>query len=262
MSEGIIFPHDLHRVAFLLDVDGTILDLAPTPRAVWVPPDLRKTLNDLWRSSAGAVAFVSGRSLNELDLLFTPLQLPTIAGHGAEFRPVVGNNPVRRQPALDPLLKRRLATVAALGPGILVEDKAYSLALHYRLAPDMEVAVHTAVTEICADFHSRPVEVLHGKLMVEIKQAGFSKATGVRELMTYPPFRGRTPFFIGDDVTDESVFEIMPQLRGHAFCVGRAVAGTAGHFDTPEEVRCWLSSVLAAAVSQHGNQGTRSLEAR
>ena len=106
-------------------------------------------------------------------------------------------------PPMDKELKRRLAAIARLSPGILLEDKGYSLALHYRLAPHAEKAIYEAVSLIRADLPNAPIEVLPGKCVCEIKHSGFTKATGVLELMTHEPFKGRRPFFIGDDVTDE-----------------------------------------------------------
>jgi trehalose 6-phosphate phosphatase len=85
---------------------------------------------------------------------------------------------------------------------------------------------------------------LPGKSVCEIKQTGFDKATGVRELMTHEPFRGRRPIFIGDDVTDESVFAIMPDLGGLAFSVGRRAQGVTDHFDEPRDVRAWLARLI------------------
>ena len=118
---------------------------------------------------------------------------------------------------MDKELKRRLAAIAKLSPGILLEDKGYSLALHYRLAPHAEKAIYEAVSLIRADLPNAPIEVLPGKCVCEIKHSGFTKATGVLELMTHEPFRGRRPIFIGDDVTDESVFAIMPDLGASRF---------------------------------------------
>ncbi len=142
---------------------------------------------------------------------------------------------------MDKELKRRLAAIAKLSPGILLEDKGYSLALHYRLAPHAEKAIYEAVSLIRADLPNAPIEVLPGKCVCEIKHSGFTKATGVRELMTHAPFRGRLPVFVGDDVTDESVFAIMPDFGGLAFSVGRRAQGVAGHFDEPRDVRAWLA---------------------
>src|SRR3954463_12331963 len=235
----------LEEFAVLLDIDGTLLDLAPTPREVWVPPELSKTLNQLLERTSGALALVSGRSLNDIDLIFAPEQFPAVGGHGAEMRlSIDGEAVATHAPPMDKELKRRLAAIAKLSPGILLEDKGYSLALHYRLAPHAEKAIYAAVSLIRADLPSAPIEVLPGKLVCEIKHSGFTKATGVRELMTHEPFRGRRPVFIGDDVTDETVFAIMPDLGGQAFSVGRRAHGVAGHFDEPRDVREWLSHLL------------------
>jgi trehalose 6-phosphate phosphatase len=237
-------PH-LTETAVLLDIDGTLLDLMPTPREVWVPPGLARTLNRLYQRTGGALALVSGRSLNDIDLIFAPDVFPAVGGHGAEMRIEGDNDAVAAHaPPLDKELKRRLAAIAKLSPGILLEDKGYSLALHYRLAPHAEKAIYAAVSLIRADLPDAPIEVLPGKQVCEIKHSGFTKASGVRELMTHPPFKGRKPFFIGDDVTDESVFAIMPDLDGIAFSVGRRARGVAGHFDAPSDVREFLAHLL------------------
>ncbi len=239
-----LVPH-LSESAVLLDIDGTLLDLAPTPREVWVPPGLAKTLNRLLARTNGALALVSGRSLNDIDLIFAPELFPAVGGHGAEMRVSSDSEAVATHaPPMDKELKRRLAAIARLSPGILLEDKGYSLALHYRLAPHAEKAIYAAVSLIRADLPNAPIEVLPGKCVCEIKHSGFTKATGVRELMTHEPFKGRRPLFIGDDVTDESVFGIMPDFDGLAFSVGRRAKGVAGHFDAPSDVREFLAHLL------------------
>src|SRR4029077_15860765 len=79
---------DLRQCAILLDIDGTILDIAPTPREVWVPPKLRETLARLQDLTGGALALVSGRLLDDIHLIFAPLQLAAIGGPGAAASPV------------------------------------------------------------------------------------------------------------------------------------------------------------------------------
>jgi trehalose 6-phosphate phosphatase len=235
----------LDACAMLLDIDGTLLDLARTPREVWVPPGLAATLRALHDRTNGALALVSGRSLNDIDLIFAPDRFPGVGGHGAEMRLATDSEAIAtRAPPLDAELKRRLAAIARLSPGILLEDKGYSLALHYRLAPHAEKAIYEAVSLIRADLPNAAIEVLPGKCVCEIKQAGFDKASGVREVMGHEPFSGRRPIFIGDDVTDESVFAIMPELGGLAFSVGRHASGVAGHFDEPRNVRTWLKRLI------------------
>jgi trehalose 6-phosphate phosphatase len=233
---GALMPH-LGECALLLDIDGTLLDLAPTPREVWVPPGLAKTMNRLLERTSGALALVSGRSLNDIDLIFAPAEFPAVGGHGAEMRIMVENEAVATHaPPMDKELKKRLAAIAQLSPGILLE--------HYRLAPHAEKAIYAAVSLIRADLPNAPIEVLPGKCVCEIKHSGFNKASGVLELMNHEPFKGRRPVFIGDDVTDETVFAIMPDLGGLAFSVGRRAHGVAGHFDEPRDVREWLAHLL------------------
>src|ERR1700756_2159427 len=193
----LLVPH-LNEIAILLDIDGTLLDLMPTPREVWVPPGLRETLNGLLAKTSGALALVSGRSLNDIDLIFAPQDYPAVGGHGAEMRLGAGGpGGGSHAPPMDKELKKRLAAIAALSPGILLEDKGYSLALHYRLAPHAEKAIYEAVSLIRADLPNAPIEVLPGKSGCEIKKARFNKATGVRDLMLHEPFLGRRPIFIG-----------------------------------------------------------------
>src|SRR3954471_17161820 len=248
-----LVPH-LSETAILLDIDGTLLDLMPTPREVWVPPSLVKTLNRLLVRTNGALALVSGRSLNDIDLIFAPQIYPAVGGHGAEMRLIhEGEQAAVHAPLMDKELKRRLAAIAALSPGILLEDKGYSLALHYRLAPQAERAIYEAVSLIRAELPEAPIEVLPGKCVCEIKHAGFTKATGVRELMRRAPFKGRRPFFIGDDVTDETVFAIMPDFNGLSFSVGRRAEGVDGHFDAPSDVR----EFLAVLASSNGSAALR-----
>src|SRR5262245_14399635 len=130
-------PTNIEEIAILLDVDGTIIDLALTPDDVRVPSPLPETLAQLAALTGGALALVSGRSVRDLDDLFAPLKLPIIGGHGAEFRlsnaELVSN--YRRTPPLDPHIRQRFAAIAKIDPGIVAEDKEYSLALHYRLVP-------------------------------------------------------------------------------------------------------------------------------
>jgi trehalose 6-phosphate phosphatase len=241
-----LFP-DLREWAILLDVDGTIVDLAPTPADIHVPPSLRETLIRLREKSSGAVALVSGRTLRDLDQIFAPLRLAVIGGHGAELRLMTDSEPRRSDVVpLDPVLKQALTTIAESKYGILFEDKGYSAALHYRLVPEHEAYVRESVSALCARFPEHSLEVLDGTFVVEVKHRGFSKGTAVRALMTCAPFKGRRPIFIGDDTTDLAAFAVVPQFNGLAISVRRHAPGVDFHFDTPEQVRNWLSDLATA----------------
>jgi trehalose 6-phosphate phosphatase len=242
-------PRDLHRIAILLDIDGTLLDIAPTPGEVQVPESLRRALVRLHERTGGALALVSGRPLADIDAIFAPLRLPAIGGHGAELRPVAqGGTIEQRAAALDAGLKLRLSEIAARHGGVIVEDKGYAVALHYRAAPKEGPALVQEVQRACQAAGDRSIELLDGKAVIEVKSAAFNKGTAVRELMRHRTFRGRAPIFIGDDKTDEHAFAVVPEFGGQAMSVGRGVAGVEHCFDTPAEVRRWLER-LAEGVT-------------
>jgi trehalose 6-phosphate phosphatase len=230
--------------AFLLDLDGTLVDIAPTPTDVRASAALRRTLEHLWQLGGGALALVSGRALADLDRVVAPLRLPAVGSHGAEFRPVAGEPAsAGRMSPLDDGLKGRLKSIAELDQGILVEDKDYALALHYRQAPHQQSAIENAVMAICSELPPGTVEVLPGKAVVEVKAAGFNKGSAVRKLMQMPPFKGRRPIYIGDDTTDESAFAVLEEFDGVGLSVGRVLPGVSGHFSTPSDVRAWLDQI-------------------
>jgi trehalose 6-phosphate phosphatase len=236
---------DLKDMAILLDVDGTLIEIAPTPRAVNVPEQLRQTLARLWERTDGALALVSGRTLSELDFLFSPLVLPSVGGHGAEFRLEAGGVPEHaRLLPIGAEVKRLAADFADANPGVMVEDKGYSLALHYRLAPEKALLVRDAAASI-QKVANAPLELLPGKAMIEIKQVGFNKGSAVRDLMSHSPFAGRRPLFIGDDVTDMDVFPVLSDYRGIAISVGERLPGVQHCFKRPEDVRRWLADAAS-----------------
>jgi len=234
---------NLRDSAILLDVDGTILDIAPRPLDVDVPARLKTALKAVHEQTGGALAFVSGRPLAELDRLFAPLKLAAIAGHGAEMRV---NGEAEASSFYAPIgsdLRGQFAAFASKLDGIILEDKGYSIALHYRLAPQHAETVREAVAAACATYPSSSIEVLPGKAVIEVKSTAYDKGTGIRQLMKYPPFRGRRPVFIGDDITDESAFAVLPEFDGLGFSVGRKLPELAGCFPRPRDVRQWLYRV-------------------
>ena len=235
---------DLASSALLLDVDGTLIDIGPTPDDVHVPDELRAALARIAELSGGAVALVSGRLISAIDNLFAPLKLSAVGAHGAELRVAAGPVRVMAKPLPDDM-RHRLTRAATSGSGVIAEDKGYSIALHFRAAPKEEERLRRHVEACVAAFPSEPVKILPGKAMIELKRAGIDKATGVRALMAEPPFKDRTPVFIGDDVTDEAVFAALPELKGLGFSVDRHFTGLAGIFDSPADVRAALARLAA-----------------
>jgi len=237
---------DPAQICLLLDFDGTLVDIAPTPDAVHVPETLCDALARLLPALGGALALVSGRPIADLDRRFSPLKLPIVGGHGAEMRVREGKI-VSAVAPLPEAFRRQLTEAQNLDPGIVVEDKGYSLALHYRKAPQCEEALRRHIDRVLAAFSGEAVEVLPGKALFEVKRPGVSKGESVRKLMQHAPFAGRMPVFVGDDVTDESVFAALPALGGKGYSVGRRFAGVSGIFDTPEDVRAALRRLAERA---------------
>lgn len=229
-------------------MDGTLLDIAPRPEEVRVPSKLRRILQSLWVQLDGALAFISGRPLADIDRIFAPLKLPAVGGHGAELRPTVNSDVISQlaQP-LDSKLKKLLSNVAKLGEGVLIEDKAYSLAIHYRLAPKLGGDVVRAVAAIAEKYGAHRLELLPGKSVIEVKQRGFDKGTALRQLMGYKNFVGRRPIFIGDDTTDNAAFEVLPDFSGVGLSVGGIVPGASFNFEAPHDVRVWLEQLSKQA---------------
>jgi trehalose 6-phosphate phosphatase len=240
---------DLGAIALLLDVDGTILDTAITPNSVAVPESLRASLKELHAGSGGALALVSGRLIDNLDALFAPLRLPAIGGHGAEMRlSGLGVTRARHAASIGGAM-RKLVTEAAADPRIILEDKGASLAVHYRLAPQMEQMLKTKIAAIVSRVADQDFEIMYGKFVIEIKPTKFNKGEAVSEMMKHPPFAHRKPVFVGDDTTDESVFRVLPAFGGLGYSVERCIPGADGKFDSPGDVRRWLAHLCGREES-------------
>lgn len=227
--------------AWFLDVDGTLIDIAPNPSAVIVPTPLPPLLMRLSACYGGAVAVMSGRSLDNLCQLLAPFDPPAAAGvHGLEYRD--GHGGIVRMtvpPGLDDI-RARLTRLVEEKTGLLLEDKELALALHFRQAPEMEQMVREAVMAAAAD-HSG-FTVLAGKMVFEIKPAGIDKGSALRTFMMQSPFSGRRPVFVGDDTTDEYGFQAANALGGLSVLVG-PLRDTAAMFqlDDIEACRIWLA---------------------
>ena len=231
------------NTALFLDIDGTLLDLARTPDRVKVPRELLRALEKLTHHLSGALAFVSGRSLESIDTLFAPFRPAAIGTHGGEIRGADGTI-VRGQP-LSGKVAEIFAGLAENIPGLLLEDKRSALALHYRLAPEAQPVLMSAMEKHARLFESEKVHILHGKAVIEARPAGVDKGTAVTVLAKQKPFLGRTILFGGDDTTDLDVFRILPQLGGSGFSVGQQFPGADYIFESPLEVRRWLTAVAA-----------------
>jgi len=232
------------NTALFLDIDGTLLDLARTPDRVKVPHDLSRALERLTRHLSGALAFVSGRSLESIDKLFGPFRPAAIGAHGGEIRSVDGS--VARGQPLSEKVAEVFSGLAGNIPGLLLEDKKCALALHYRLAPEAQSVLTSAMEKHARLFESEKVQILHGKAVIEARPIGVDKGSAVAVLAKQKPFAGRTILFGGDDTTDLDVFRMLPRLGGRGFSVGKHFPGVEYVFESPRAVRQWLVRLAEA----------------
>lgn len=232
------------RWALFLDVDGTLLDFAADPAAVRVDASLLDVLARVRAGLGGALALVSGRAVDVLDALFAPLELPAAGLHGLERRPVPGRLPARDAADVPAIARTRLAALVSRHPGLMLEDKGATLAVHYRLAPDAEPHVRDTATELAATLG--PGWMLQpGACVLELKPSLATKGTAVVEFMRDAPFAGRRPVYVGDDCTDRHGFAAAESLGGEAIAVGDRVQAR-WRLPEPAATRAWLARVAAA----------------
>jgi trehalose 6-phosphate phosphatase len=226
-----------------LDVDGTLLELAPTPTSVVVDDSLRPLLRMLERRCDGALALISGRPIADLDDLFAPLTLAAAGVHGCERRDAQGH--WLRPRFVDQgfaEFRAKLARELSSLDGVLVEDKQYALALHYRSTPALEGPLRNLLASLSSAMPPQ-MEVIEGDEVFEIKPASHDKGTAIEAFLQESPFAGRFPVFIGDDLTDQDGFAVVRRHLGMAIAVGSNV-NSEWRLDGPREVRQWLATFL------------------
>jgi trehalose 6-phosphate phosphatase len=241
--------------ALFIDIDGTLLDMAPTPDAVRVPHGLVKTLTQLDTTFSGAVGLITGRRLADADRFFAPLKLAATGVHGTEARGEDGDTIMLARP-VPPTLTEAVCEVARTIPGILVEEKGAGLAIHYRNAPEARADLELQLRQTIRGWEGYALR--RGRKVLDLVPRDHSKATGLAWLMQLTVFKGRRPVMIGDDHGDEPAMEAAENLGG----VGLKVAGehfsrSGADFSSPARVRDWLASLAtpeaasSTAPTQH-----------
>lgn len=227
---------------FFLDVDGTLLEIADNPNAVRVEQALLNLLERLHRAS-GAVALISGRAISDLDRRIAN-RLPRAGQHGLERRDAGGRLWLHATPPeAKTRIRHALAPWLERHPGLILEDKGLTLALHYRQEPELEEQLVALMDKLVAEAGDELV-VQRGKCVVEAKPANFDKGTAIEEFLAEAPFKDRKPVFIGDDLNDEHGFAAINRLGGISIKVGEGESCAAYRLPDVEAVRAWLASAL------------------
>lgn len=236
--------------ALFLDFDGTLAELAPRPEAVRVAAGLVATLSALQAHLGGALAIVTGRPEGDIDAFLAPWRPALASEHGARYRLAGGaSRALLAPPDWAPLLAAAKA-LAARHAGLLVEAKSAGLALHFRLAPQLEHLCRETLAGALQALPAVPggpgLELLPGKGLVEVKLGGVHKGRAIADLLTLPPFAGRSPVFAGDDVGDEPGFACVQALGGCGIKVGEGPSLARHRCPSPVALRDWLAAARNA----------------
>jgi trehalose 6-phosphate phosphatase len=244
---------EVRRCAFFFDVDGTLAEIQPRPELVSIPPRSLVALEHLHLSEI-PVAVISGRPLSQLDALLSPLRLPAAGVHGAERRTAEGK---MQNLVLDGgvfhAIEQELVQACAQHPGLSLENKTVAFALHFRLAPELEDTARV-LAERFVERYGDVLALQPGKCVFELKPRGASKGEVIRTFMQEAPFKGRTPVFVGDDLTDEAGFRVVNELGGLTIKVGAGPTEAKQRLDSVAAVGTWLESLLSALSEQPENQ--------
>jgi len=238
-------PPPLERgVSLFLDLDGTLVDLIDRPDEVRADADLREVLAALRDRLDRRLAIVSGRSLAQLDRILGPIgQALALAGsHGCEYR-VEGVAECPPRPSALDIVTEEMRRFAGRHQGVMLEEKSFGAALHYRLTPGIEAEARRFAGHLSEE---HGLFVQEGKMMVELRPPGHDKGAAIRHLMRSPPLCAAPPVFAGDDVTDEAGFKAVREMGGHGILVG-APRRSAANFrlDSPLAVRTWLKDLIS-----------------
>jgi trehalose 6-phosphate phosphatase len=230
--------------AYFFDIDGTLVDLGDDPGGVRLDRELRALIEALHVAAGGAVALISGRDLPDIDALMEGVRLPAAGQHGTERRDATGRitHHAVRTAQLD-WAHDQIAAAAAKHPGLELQHKGLTLALHYRRAPQLGGYAHRLVRSVLPRLGTEYC-IQRGKRIVEVKPAGKDKGAAVLEFMAEAPFRGRTAVFLGDDLTDEYGFATVNRLKGHSIKVGPGRTAARFRFRNVAAVRTWLAQAV------------------
>lgn len=233
----------LKDATLFLDLDGTLVELIDQPDAVRADAELRILLTELRHKLEGRLAIISGRSLQQIDEILgeCAADLAISGSHGCEHRWKGVLARPNRPPSLDEAANR-LRQFAEGRPGVVVEEKSFGIALHYRMAPTTELEAHALGTALADELE---LCLQPGKMMVELRVAGGDKGLAVQRLMGRAPMKGTAPVFAGDDVTDEAGFAAARELGGHAILIGSPRATSADFsLPSPGALREWLRATV------------------
>lgn len=231
------------QVALFLDFDGTLVEIAPSPEDVRIDRRLPGALDALRQRLGGALALVSGRPIAFLDEMTAPYRFDAAGLHGAQVRLGGEDAPLATPSEALHLAVRAMVRFANAHVGVIVEDKRQSAALHWRLAPSLADEALALMESIAADI-GPSMRLQRGKAVAELVPATASKGGAIDWLLQQDGYAGRTPIFIGDDITDEDGFAAVNAASGLSIRIGDGQTCARHRLASPTALRRVL---LAAA---------------
>ena len=231
------------KIALFLDVDGTLLDIEDHPEGVRATSSLIERLARLSAGLDGALSLISGRPVADVDRIFAPARFAAAGAHGAELRLHTDDPVSSTKTSLPASILEQLRAFAGSDPGLLLEEKRSGVSLHYRRAPHLEQQCTTLVHRLLPDIE-KDFRLIAGKMVFEFAPVAHNKGAAIGEMMQRQPFAGRSPVFVGDDVTDEDGFRAVNALGGITIRVGGS-AGSEATYSLPDvaAVHRWLGSI-------------------
>lgn len=231
------------QIALFLDFDGTLVEIAPSPEDVRIDRRLPGALDALRLRLGGALALVSGRPVALLDQMMAPYRFDAAGLHGAQIRLGSADAPLAAPSEALHAAVRAMVRFANANVGVIVEDKRQSVALHWRLAPSLADEALALMEKLAADI-GPSMRLQRGKAVAELVPAGASKGGAITWLMQQETYTGRTPVFIGDDITDEDGFAAVNAASGLSIRIGEGQSCARHHLPSPTA----LHQVLLAAA--------------
>lgn len=230
---------DPAKTAFFFDCDGTLAAIVDQPDAARVETDIVECVRTLHAATGGALAVVSGRSVAQLDVMLAPLVLPAAGVHGVERRDGAGTF---YRPHFDAAAVLQIASqlddFASQHDGLVSEVKSASVAIHYRMCPEMEAQALTLMTEIASQHPE--FRLLRGKMVAELSASHRTKGDAIDDFMLETPFLGRLPVFVGDDITDEDGFAAVRRMSGIGIKIGAGSTSATHRVGTLHDFHDWL----------------------
>ncbi|OTU46608.1 trehalose-phosphatase [Acinetobacter pittii] len=201
-----------------LDIDGTLAPFQINPEHSFIPNTTLEIIKKITKLNIPVIA-ITGRDVDTASKLLHPIEVPIAGLHGLDIYFDSGNY---IRPDLSQInfekLKQDIQKSCEKHPELLIEDKKYSIALHYRKNPDLENHAINIMQQI--NLNHPHLKINKGKFVIELIPNQADKGKAIKTILNHLNLPSVFPIFIGDDLTDESGFVFINQQSGLTIKVG------------------------------------------